>query len=242
MPACQNVNCRLKTLHPTGAFYTHETRHRHMRRDNTVLPCFCPCVLGIMVIYSWEFIAWEAKVFSSHFAEEIGPLCVCVCVRGEREREREGEGTHGNCNSRHLRVQPQQRFLTEGKCSSSASPACEWNRPRQNNAGLTLSSVTNIWLSGEGSFSSSPRCKASVTDNFPELPQRLAQVTSVSNFTASLVLTRSECVLSSGVALRDTRRSCFDVAELLCAYVATIWRIRSLRCFFKRWGVWMLEW
>lgn len=53
-----------------------------------------------------------------------------------------------------------------------------------------------------------PEAQGIITDTFPDPPQRLTQVTSVSQVHVS---TRPECVLSSGGALRVARRSCLDV-------------------------------
>ncbi len=163
-----------------------------------------------------------------------------MCGR-ERERERERESRWKHCNSRQLGVQQQQRqqqrfppWIEGGKSSSSASPACKWSRPGRNEAGLTLICGQHLTWEGEGLFLESD-VQDIISDNFPEPPQRLIQVTSVHNFTAPPVLTRSECVLSSGSALHESRRSCFDVTfrSRCCAYVAACDAFAPLAVFQK---------
>lgn len=129
---------------------------------------------------------------------------VCVCEK-EREKER-GESTLKHSKSRQSRVQKQCFLprLEDGKSSSSTSLACKWGRPGQNKAALnTLIGNQHLALSGGEHFLES-EAQGIIIDTFPDPPQRLTQVTSVSKFTAPPVSTRPECGLSSGGALRVT--------------------------------------
>jgi len=160
----------------------------------------CHCVQMSIFIYTvWDLYPWE---------KEWGT--------GARESERERERARARERERE-NSGVQQQFFFHGLEGGNPlllrrRPQCKWSRPgRVEAAWFTHSSVTNSTGSLISVFLLARGAKASTLTVFPRRPpQRLIQVTRVSNFTASATRFLSSGS-GGGGALRETqpRRSCF---------------------------------